>query len=174
MQQRIIIHNLIENFTDQCTLQSGRVCGRNSLGLLAASLRLLSYLVGVKHVEKGVSRFCEAEGKKLDSCVQCPRKMGINVTSFGLPILLTSLQMEREREGERNLLRKEMGYRVFFDVNRIGRPKAVTYILILLGHYRLLLKEFINMQNLFYKTSFLTLSVCKSQHMFHILSNSVF
>ena len=29
-----------------------------------------------------------------------------------------------------------MGYRVFPDVNRIGRPKAVTTIPILLGHYR--------------------------------------
>ncbi len=28
-----------------------------------------------------------------------------------------------------------MGYRVFHDVNRIGRPKAVTSIPILLGHY---------------------------------------
>ena len=28
-----------------------------------------------------------------------------------------------------------MGYREFPDVNRRGRPKAVTYIPILLGHY---------------------------------------
>ena len=32
-----------------------------------------------------------------------------------------------------------MGYKVFPDVNRLGRPKAVTSIPILLGHYRLLL-----------------------------------
>ena len=32
-----------------------------------------------------------------------------------------------------------MGYRVFPGVNRIGRPKAVSYIPILLGHYRQLL-----------------------------------
>ena len=31
--------------------------------------------------------------------------------------------------------RKEIGYRVFPDANRIGRPKAVTSIPILLGHY---------------------------------------
>ena len=33
-----------------------------------------------------------------------------------------------------------MGYRVFSDVNRIGRPNAVTSIPILLGHYRQLPK----------------------------------
>ena len=37
--------------------------------------------------------------------------------------------------------RKEMGYRVFPDVNRIGRLKAMTFIPILLGHYRQLHKE---------------------------------
>ncbi len=29
-----------------------------------------------------------------------------------------------------------MGHRVFLDVNRMGRPKAVTSIPVLLGHYR--------------------------------------
>ncbi len=37
-------------------------------------------------------------------------------------------------EGERKLPRKEMGYKLFPDVNRIGMPKAVTSIPILLGH----------------------------------------
>ena len=32
--------------------------------------------------------------------------------------------------------RKDMGHRVFSDVNGIGRPKAVKSIPILLGHYR--------------------------------------
>ena len=33
-------------------------------------------------------------------------------------------------------LGKEMGYRLFSDVNKIGRPKTVTSIPILLGDYR--------------------------------------
>ena len=47
--------------------------------------------------------------------------------------------MEREREEGKKPHRKDIGYRVFPDINRIGRPKAVTYIPILLGHYRQLL-----------------------------------
>ena len=39
-------------------------------------------------------------------------------------------------EGGKKLPRKEMGYRVFPDVYRISRPNAVTYIPVLLGHYR--------------------------------------
>ena len=46
--------------------------------------------------------------------------MGIDVTAFGLSILLTSRYRDRER--------------VFNDVNRLGRPKAVPSIPILLGH----------------------------------------
>ena len=42
---------------------------------------------------------------------------------------------EKEREGGKKPPRKDAGY----DVNRIGRPKAVTSIPILLGHYRQLL-----------------------------------
>ena len=62
--------------------------------------------------------------------------MGIDVTAFGLPILMTSLQRKREKEGEWG---KKI-YRVFSDVNRIGKPKAVISIPILLGHYRHLRK----------------------------------
>ena len=40
---------------------------------------------------------------------------------------------EREREGGKKPFRKEMGYRIFPDVYRIGRPKAVTSIPIFLG-----------------------------------------
>ena len=43
-------------------------------------------------------------------------------------------------EGGKKSPRKEMGYMIFPDVNRIGRPKAVTSIPILLGHYRQLQK----------------------------------
>ena len=39
-------------------------------------------------------------------------------------------------EGGKKPLRKEMGYRVFPDVIRIGRPEALKSIPILLGHYR--------------------------------------
>ena len=62
-------------------------------------------------------------------------KMGINVTAFGLPILFTSWLREREREGGKKPPRKEMGFRIFPDVNRKGRLKAVTYIPIFQGHY---------------------------------------
>ena len=65
--------------------------------------------------------------------------MGIDVTAFGLPFLLTSYARERKRERGKKPPRKELGYRIFPDVNRIGRPKAITSILILLGHYRQLL-----------------------------------
>ena len=44
--------------------------------------------------------------------------------------------MGKRKERGKKPPRKEMRYRVFPDVNRIGRPKAVTYIPILLGHYR--------------------------------------
>ena len=80
--------------------------------------------------------------KQTGSCVQCPRKMGIDVTAFGLPILLTSQQREREKEGGKKLPRKGMGCRVFPDVDRTGRSKAVTSLPILLGHYRQLPKYF--------------------------------
>ncbi len=60
--------------------------------------------------------------------------MGIDVTAFGLPI---DVLVEGKRKGrEKKPPRKEMGYRAFPKVKRIGRPKAVTSILILLGHYR--------------------------------------
>ena len=62
--------------------------------------------------------------------------MGINVTAFGLRVLLTSYQRERGREGGKILSREEMEYEVFYDVNRIGTSKVVTSIPILLGHYR--------------------------------------
>ena len=64
--------------------------------------------------------------------------MGIDVIAFGLPILLTSYWRERDWEGGKKPPRKEMGYIVFLNVNNnmIGRPKAVTSIPILLGHFR--------------------------------------
>ena len=60
--------------------------------------------------------------------------MGIDVTAFGLPILLKSEKREREMEGEKKPPRKEMGYKLFPDVNRTGRPKPVTSIPIFLRH----------------------------------------
>ena len=45
--------------------------------------------------------------------------------------------VEGKRKGRgKETPRKEMGYWVFPDVNRVGRPKAVTFIPILLGHHR--------------------------------------
>ena len=61
--------------------------------------------------------------------------MGIDVTAFGLPFLLTK---EKGKEGKKPP-RKEMRYRVFSDVNGIGRPKTVISIPFLLGHYNQLL-----------------------------------
>ena len=55
-------------------------------------------------------------------------EMGMNVIAFGLPILLTSLKREKGREGGKKHPRKEMGYRIFPEVNRIGRPNVVTSI----------------------------------------------
>ena len=54
------------------------------------------------------------------SCIQCPSKKGIDGTAFGLPNLLTSLNT--------------LSLSLYRDVNRIDRPKAVTSILIFLGH----------------------------------------
>ena len=50
----------------------------------------------------------------------------------------------KRKERGKETPRKEMGYRVFPDVNRIGRPKAVTSIPIFLGHYRQLHIMFYN------------------------------
>ena len=41
--------------------------------------------------------------------------------------------MEERKERGKETPRKETGYRAFPDVNRIGRPKGVTSIPILLG-----------------------------------------
>ena len=57
--------------------------------------------------------------------------MELVVTAFGVPILLTSW-----KKGKRKGRRKEMGYRVFPGVNRIGRPKAMTSLSILPRYYR--------------------------------------
>ena len=55
--------------------------------------------------------------------------MWIDFPALGLPIDVIVEGME----GGKKPRRKEMGYRVFPDVNRISRPKAVTSIPILLG-----------------------------------------
>ena len=58
-----------------------------------------------------------------------------------------------------------MGYRVFPDVNRIGRPKAVTSIPILLGHCRQLRKLQFSYSSIasLYFDMFVCPSVCKKQ-----------
>ena len=64
------------------------------------------------------------------SCLLCPSKMGIDFTAFGLPILLTS----------GNALNPIcflwifylLSLSLYYDVNGIGRPKAVTFIPIFL------------------------------------------
>ena len=60
--------------------------------------------------------------------------MGIDVTAFGLPILYCRHSIGKEK-GERISLEKSMGCRVFYNVNRIGTSKVVTFIPILQGHY---------------------------------------
>ena len=59
-----------------------------------------------------------------------------------MPLLLAYISVDiivkRKGRGKKPP-RKELSYRVFPDVNRIGRPKAV--IPILLGHYRQLQKK---------------------------------
>ena len=57
--------------------------------------------------------------------------MGIDVTAFGLPNVLTSYKRKRERECGKKPPRKDIGYNVLPDVKRIGRLKAVTSIPIL-------------------------------------------
>ena len=47
----------------------------------------------------------------------------------------------KEREGRKQPPKKMIGYRVFPDVNKICRPKAMTPIPILLGNYRLIQYE---------------------------------
>ena len=48
--------------------------------------------------------------------------MGINVTAFGL-LFFKILVEVKNREGGKKPPRKEIGYRVFPDVNRKGKPK---------------------------------------------------
>ena len=61
-----------------------------------------------------------------------------------LPIYLFDVIADGKRKGRgKETPRKERGYRVFPDVNRISRLKAVTSIPVLLGHYRRLRNTFV-------------------------------
>ena len=62
-----------------------------------------------------------------------------DVTDLGLSIYWRHSR-GKKRKGGKKPPRKEIVYRVFPDVNRIGRPNAVTSIPILLGHYKQLHK----------------------------------
>ena len=64
--------------------------------------------------------------------------MGINVTAFGLRVLKRHTKGKEKGKGKITPLGKRLliAYRVFYDVNRIGKSKVVTYIPILLGPYR--------------------------------------
>ena len=64
------------------------------------------------------------------SCLWCPSKMGIVVTAFGLPILLTSGNTLYPIF----FLGGSLSLSLYYDTNRIGKPKAGTPIPIFLGH----------------------------------------
>ena len=68
-------------------------------------------------------------------CVLCPGKMGIDVTALGLTILLTSQQRGREREGERNPIKKRSGIGYFL-MSIKQKAMTLTSIPILLGQCR--------------------------------------
>ena len=60
--------------------------------------------------------------------------MEIDNTAFGLRVFDVIVQGKRKGRGEEPP-GKEMGYRVFYDVDIIGTSKVVTSIPILPGHY---------------------------------------
>ena len=65
-----------------------------------------------------------------------------------MPQLLECLLYWRHSRGKEKGKGKEMRYRVFPDVNKIGRQKAVTFIPILLGHNRQLRNKDVNVQKM--------------------------
>ena len=65
--------------------------------------------------------------------------MEIDVTVFGLPILLTSGSTLYPISFLGGFFPHSLSLFLYYDVNRTGRPKAVTFIPIFLGHYRQLL-----------------------------------
>ena len=99
-----------------------------------------------------------------------------DVTDLGLSIYWRHSR-GKKRKGGKKPPRKEIVYRVFPDVNRIGRPNAVTSIPILLGHYRLPLlqisKLFIVTKLLFIDPVILIFIMCRlKMHWFYYSSFS--
>ena len=64
----------------------------------------------------------------------CPSKIGIDVTAFSLPILLTSGTFLYLISFQGSFFSPSLSLSIYYDVNRIGKPKAVTSIPIFLGH----------------------------------------
>ena len=65
------------------------------------------------------------------------------------PTYSINVIIEGKRKGkwkETPAPRIQMGYRVFSDAHRIGKPKAVTSIPILLGHYRQLQDNYLPLE----------------------------
>ena len=60
------------------------------------------------------------------SCVCVPQEMWINVTAFGLPILLTSQQRERESEGGKKPIEKRLGIKYFqASIEQVGKSSDI-------------------------------------------------
>ena len=78
--------------------------------------------------------------------------MGIDVTDFGLPILLTSGNTIYLISFLGSFFPPSLSLSLNYDVNRIGRPKAVTSVPFFLGHKR-------QLPNCIYTESFLKLTV---------------
>ena len=64
----------------------------------------------------------------------CPRKIGIDDTAFGLPLLLTSGNILYPISILGGSFPPFLSLFLYYDVNIIVRPKAVTFIPIYLGH----------------------------------------
>ena len=75
-------------------------------------------------------QLCLVPQENVDRCHRFQPTYSIDVIAEG----------KRKGRGEKPPRKEMMGYRVFCYINRIGRPKAVTFIPIFLGHYRQLSK----------------------------------
>ena len=75
-------------------------------------------------------------GVTLCSCLKCPNKMGIDVTAVGLPIilLLTLRNTIYHISFLGGFFPPSQSLSLQYDVNRIGRPKAMTSIPIFAGY----------------------------------------
>ena len=89
---------------------------------------------------------------KICSCVYCP--MGIDVTAFCYLFYLRISRGKEKGKGGKKPPKKEIRCRVFSDVNRIGRPKAVSSFPIFLGRYKQLLKSSLAPNFFFFSNSY--------------------